>query len=27
LDPCPTHCECNFVREILQVVNNWPKPD
>jgi hypothetical protein len=25
VDPCPTHCECSFVREILQVVNNWPK--
>ena len=25
LDPCPTHCECNSVREILQVVKNWPK--
>ena len=25
LDPCPTHCECNSVREILQVLRNWPK--
>jgi hypothetical protein len=26
LEPCPTHCECSFVREMLQVVKNWPKP-
>jgi hypothetical protein len=25
LDPCPTHCECNFVREIIQVIKSWPK--
>jgi hypothetical protein len=25
LDPCPAHCECAFVREILQVVRHWPK--
>jgi hypothetical protein len=25
LSPCPSSCECAFVREILQVVRNWPK--
>ena len=25
LDPCPAHCECNFVREILQIIKTWPK--
>lgn len=22
---CPVHCECAFVREVLQVVMTWPK--
>jgi hypothetical protein len=25
LDPCPAECECAWVREILQIVRNWPK--
>jgi hypothetical protein len=25
LDPCPAQCECAFVREILQMIANWPK--
>lgn len=25
LDPCPVACECNWVREILQIVRNWKK--
>ncbi len=25
LAPCPTRCECAYVREILQVVKKWPK--
>ena len=25
LEPCPAECECAFVREILQVIKNWPK--
>jgi len=25
LEPCPALCECAYVREILQVVRNWPK--
>jgi hypothetical protein len=25
ISPCPARCECSFVREILQVVQNWPK--
>jgi hypothetical protein len=25
LSSCPTRCECSFIREILQVVKNWPK--
>ena len=24
LAPCLAHCECAFVREILQVIKNWP---
>ena len=24
LDPCQAQCECAFVREILQVIKNWP---
>lgn len=24
LDPCPAQCECAYVREILQVIQNWP---
>ncbi len=23
--PCPAECECAYVREIIQVVNNWPE--
>jgi hypothetical protein len=25
LSPCPLQCECAYVREILQVVKEWPK--
>jgi hypothetical protein len=25
LRPCPAHCECAYVREVLQVVRNWKK--
>ena len=25
LRPCPMKCECAFVREIVQVILNWPK--
>lgn len=25
LDACPQKCECAFVREVLQIVRNWPK--
>ena len=25
LSPCPTQCECAFVREIIQSVKSWPK--
>ena len=25
LRPCPNQCECAFVREIIQKINNWPK--
>jgi hypothetical protein len=27
LNPCLAHCECAFVREILQVVRQWPKTE
>jgi len=25
LEPCPLHCECAYVREVLQVIRNWKK--
>ena len=25
LKPCPVECECGFVREIVQIVKNFPK--
>lgn len=25
LRPCPVECECAYVRNILQVIRNWPK--
>lgn len=25
LRSCPAHCECAFVREIIQLIANWPK--
>jgi len=25
LRPCPAACECAYVREMLQLVRNWPK--
>ncbi|MBI3985710.1 MAG: hypothetical protein HY343_02225 [Lentisphaerae bacterium] len=25
LRPCASHCECSFVREIIQLTKNWPK--
>lgn len=25
LQACPVHCDCNFVREVMQVVLKWPK--
>jgi len=25
LRPCPVHCECAYVREVLQIIKNWPK--
>ncbi len=25
LRPCPAECECAYVREIIQIVKNWPK--
>lgn len=25
LEPCPIACECSWVREILQIINTWPK--
>ena len=25
LQPCPAACECAFIREILQIIKNWPK--
>jgi hypothetical protein len=25
LRPCPEQCECAYVREILEIIQNWPK--
>jgi hypothetical protein len=25
LEPCPVQCECRYVRDVLQVVKDWPK--
>lgn len=25
LRPCPVQCECAYVREVLQIVKEWPK--
>jgi hypothetical protein len=25
LEPCPKKCECAFVREIIQILRNWPQ--
>ncbi|MCK5850308.1 MAG: hypothetical protein KAH23_05280 [Kiritimatiellae bacterium] len=25
LEPCSAKCECVFVRDIIQIVKNWPK--
>ena len=25
LKPCPAKCECAYVREIIQIINNYPK--
>lgn len=25
LRPCPAKCECAYVREVLQIIKNWPK--
>jgi hypothetical protein len=25
LQPCPAHCECASIRDIMQVVRGWPK--
>lgn len=27
LEPCDQKCECAYVREILQIIRNWPKAD
>ena len=27
LQPCLASCECAYVREILQIVRNWPKSE
>ena len=25
LRPCPAECECAYVREVLQIIRQWPK--
>lgn len=26
LEPCPAECECAWVRGLLQIIRDWPKP-
>lgn len=25
VSPCPEECECAYIREVLQIIKNWPK--
>jgi hypothetical protein len=25
LKPCSAHCECRYIREIIQIIKNWPR--
>ena len=27
LEPCENKCECAYVREVMQVIRNWPKQE
>ena len=27
LDPCENKCECAYVREVMQVIRDWPKQE
>ena len=27
IEPCDAQCECAYVREIMQIIRNWPKAD
>ena len=27
LEPCQAQCECAYIREIIQIVRNWPRGD
>ncbi len=27
LEPCPTICDCAFVRELMVIIRDWPKKD
>lgn len=26
LQPCPNKCECAYVRKVMQIIKQWPKP-
>jgi len=26
LKPCPSKCECAYVRNVVQIIKHWPKP-
>ena len=25
--PCPQQCECAYIREVIQIINQWPKSE
>ena len=27
LEACPAECECNYVREVMQIIKDWQKTD
>ena len=27
IEPCDAQCECAYVREVMQIIRNWPKVD
>jgi hypothetical protein len=25
LEPCPAKCECSYIRDVIQIIKDWPK--